>query len=373
MARRWRVSLIVLLVILGSIAWSTLPSPPSGLPSAAADHHLHIQGAAATAALNRMASRDLMLRGMSIFKPSVLRERSEREVLQLLDVAGIRQGVLLSEAYLLSSPPLKGDDDHDIPRLTRDENAFNVAAAQGSGGRLVAFVGINPFSANALDELHFWAGKPGVAGVNVHLANSGFEPASPHMVGTLAGFVDEARASNMSLVIHVRNASDYSKRDTEIFIEQVLSHAGDLPVQIAHVGGWGGLDDATLNALQAYREAIARTAPGTHNLRFDLSAVVLWSRTNTHRLSQLARLIREIGLDRFLMGSDWPAGANPGDYNKLLEAQLPLTRAEWIEVLGNRAPVFTADESAMRSSSRPPLKKMPRVTQGGRDGDGDGG
>jgi predicted TIM-barrel fold metal-dependent hydrolase len=50
--------------------------------------------------------------------------------------------------------------------------------------------------------------------------------------------------------------------------------------------------------------------------------------------------MREIGLDRFLMGSDWPARATPGDYNKLLEAQLPLTRDEWIVVLGNRATVF---------------------------------
>ena len=252
---------------------------------------------------------------------------------------------------MLSSPMLgwdgKWDKDIDIARLTREENAFNVAAARNSGGRLVAFVGINPFSANALNELHFWAGQPGVAGIKLHLANSGFEPRSPTMVATLARFVDEARVSNMPLVIHVRNASDYSQRDAEIFIERVLPHAGDLPVQIAHAGGWGGLDDATLDALQAYRDAIARHAPGTRNLRFDLAVVVLWPRTNTHRLDRLAGLMREIGLDRFLMGSDWPARATPGDYNKLLEAQLPLTRAEWIEVLSNRASVFRTDQSAI--------------------------
>ena len=45
--------------------------------------------------------------------------------------------------------------------------------------------------------------------------------------------------------------------------------------------------------------------------------------------------------------ADWPARATPGDYNKLLEAQLPLTRAEWIEVLSNRASVFRTDQSAI--------------------------
>ena len=69
-----------------------------------------------------------------------------------------------------------------------------------------------------------------------------------------------------------------------------------------------------------------------------------------HRLARLAGLMREIGLDRFLMGSDWPARATPGDYNNLLEAQLPLTRAEWIEVLSNRASVFSTDQSAISAS-----------------------
>jgi predicted TIM-barrel fold metal-dependent hydrolase len=287
-----------------------------------------------------MASGNLLLRTMSVLRPSAFHERGERDARRLLDTAGIRQGVLLSEAYLLSSPMLAWGKEVDVPRLTREENAFNVEAARASGGRLVAFVGINPFAPGALDELHFWAGKPGVAGVKLHLANSGFEPGSPEMVAALAAFVDEVRISNLPLAIHVRHASDYPRRDADIFIERVLPHAGDLPVLIAHAGGWGGLDDATLDALQAYREAIARDAPGTGNLRFDLAVVVLWPWTSRHRLARLAGLMREIGLDRFLMGSDWPARSAPGDYNRLLEAQLPLTRAEWIQVLGNRAPVF---------------------------------
>lgn len=339
--RMWRIgfaSAAVLLLIIGALAWAALPSPPAGLPPAAVDHHMHIQGPAVTKALRQLASHDLGVRGMSLLSPSLFRERGGSEALRVLDAAGIRQGVLLSEAYMISSPAVKWDGPVNIPKLTREENALNVAAARSSGGRLVAFVGINPFSTDAMDELRFWAGKPGVAGVKLHLASSGFIPGSPKMVATLAGFVDEARKSNMPLVIHVRHASDYPKGDVDIFIKRVLSHAGDLPVQIAHAGGWGGLDDATLDALDAYRYAIARHAPGTRNLRFDLAVVVVWPWTNRHRLERLARLMREIGLDRFLMGSDWPARATPGDYNRLLEAQLPLTPREWVKVLHNRAP-----------------------------------
>ena len=338
----WLVPILVgLPAVAGALLWSTLPPPPAGLPPAAADHHLHLQGPVATAALQRMASHNVMLRGMSFLNPTAFRERDARDALRVLDAAGIRQGVLLSEAYLISSPMLKWDKGVDVPRLIREENAFNVAAARTSGGRLVAFVGINPLSTGALDELRFWTRKAGVAGVKLHLANSGFDPRSPEMVAKLAAFIDEARTADMPLVIHVRNASDYSKRDVQTFIDRVLSHAGDLPVQIAHAGGWGGLDEPTLDALRAYRDAIARHAPGTRNLRFDLAVVVLWPKTDAARLRELAALMREIGLRRFLMGSDWPARATPGDYNKLLESQLPLTRAEWVEVLGNRSPVLT--------------------------------
>ena len=99
LARKWwfiLIGLIAFLVMLGSFAWLTLPSPPAGLPPAAADHHLHIQGPAATAALKRMASHNLMLRSVSIFRPSLFHERGGRDALRVLDAAGIRQGVLLS-------------------------------------------------------------------------------------------------------------------------------------------------------------------------------------------------------------------------------------------------------------------------------------
>ena len=299
-----------------------------------------------------MASHNMMLRGMSFLNPTAFHERGWRDALRVLDAAGIRRGVLLSEAYLISSPMLDRDRGSDVARLVREENAFNVAAALSSGGRLVAFVGINPLAANALDELRFWAGKPGVSGVKLHLANSGFNPRSPEMVATLADFVDAARRAKMPLVVHVRSGSDYSRRDAEVFIEQVLSRAGDLPVQIAHAGGWGGIDEPTLDALQSYRDAIARHAPGTRNLSFDLAVVVLWPKTDPESLRRLATLMRQIGLDRFLMGSDWPARATPGDYNKLLESQLPLTRAEWIEVLGNRSPVLASGQDIPRTKRR---------------------
>jgi len=308
------------------------------LPAAVADHHMHIQGPAATAELKRMAGGNRELFALSLLRPDMFRVRTGAQALHVLDDAGIKQGVLLSEAYTFASPQAPPHKDFDVAKLTHEENAYNVQAALSSGGRLVAFISVNPLLANSIDEVRYWAGKPGVAGIKLHLANSGFKPQSPADVAALAGFVDQARELNLPLIIHVRNVEAYSRADAEVFIDQVLSHAGSLPVQVAHAGGWGKIDEPTLAALGAYADAISRRAPGTQNLTFDL-AVNAFPFPNSDRQlnTRFVTLMRRIGLNRFVVGSDWPA-ITPGRNVSALEAELPLTPVEWRTILSNRAP-----------------------------------
>lgn len=303
----------------------------------AADHHLHVQGPRLTAALKKVASeRPDMFRG---FNPDLLKERTGDDAIRVLDEARIRTGVLLSEAYMFTSPIMGFKIDERKAALeTRSENLFDVDAARNSGGRLVAFIGINPLAANAGDELHYWAHKRGVSGIKLHLANSGFHPQRQDEVEKLAKFFDEARKVRLPIIVHVRNAEEYGPNDVRQFIDKVLPHAGTLPIQIAHSGGWGGLDEPTLMALSAYAAAIRQHAPGTENLFFDLAAVVTKDKTDSALLNRLVALMREIGLSRFVMGSDWPATYTPQEYNTLLGSKLPLTRDEWLVILSNRAP-----------------------------------
>ena len=328
-------SLIINLFAVGEAAAAFVNSSRH-LPPPVADFHLNIfQGPALTAELKRMAVRNP--KPFSHMLPIALKVRTGAEVLKLLDQAGIKRGVSLSGAYMFGSSFAK-PDKLDVPRLTREENRFNVEGALRSHGRLVAFVGIDPFVPSAINEMRYWAHKPGVTGVNLHLANSGFKPDSPAQIAMLAHFVGVARKLNLPLIIHVRSGVAYTKADAERFINDVLSHAGNLPVQIAHAGGWGGIDEPTLDALSAYGAAIARKAPGTRNLFFDLALVVMNDKTDPEYLKRFVALMRKIGLDRFVMGSDWPGMYTPAAYDSLVESQLPLTPVEWRQVLGNRAP-----------------------------------
>ena len=53
--------------------------------------------------------------------------------------------------------------------------------------------------------------------------------------------VQAAAANGWTIMIHMRTrAEDYGAQDVEIFLKEVLPHAGGSPVFIAHSGGWGG-------------------------------------------------------------------------------------------------------------------------------------
>jgi Alcohol dehydrogenase GroES-like domain len=48
--------------------------------------------------------------------------------------------------------------------------------------------------------------------------------------------------------------------------------------------------------------------------------------------------MRKIGLDRFVMGSDWPAIGRIAPHYSLMRRKLPVTAAEWQELCRNTAP-----------------------------------
>ena len=309
------------------------------LPPAAADHHLHIQGPELTAVLKQMAERSPELfKGID---PGLLNARTGDDALRVLDEAGIEQGVLLSVAYAFASPFAK-QNPLDIARLTRLENEYNVEAALHSGGRLLAFIGVNPLWDGAQEELRYWAHRDGVTGVKLQLGNSAFDPSSSGGVAKLAKLFDAAVTADLAIVIHARGATTHTRADVQRFIDEVLPHAADLPIQIAHASGGGGLNEETLDGLSAYADAIARRAPGTKHLVFDLSVVVVDDKTDVQLAQRLADLIGKIGPERFVMASDWPSVHTPKVYNALLESQLPLTTAQWRVILNNRAPYFGA-------------------------------
>ena len=330
----------------------TAVAQPASKPAIVAptvDHHLHLGSPALSTFVEKINQLD-----PSIFEhlsSDVFSKPTAATAAHMLDEAGVKRAVLISSGHLFMTGG-KVSDLATEARELRDENRFVVDTALASKGRFVAFVDINPLDATAEDEFAYWKGKPGVSGIKLHLGAAGFHASSPEQVAQLSKFFAKARQAGLPLIVHLRGGGLFPKSEVETFIKKVLSQAGDLPVQIAHGGGYAGVDPATIDSLEAFGDAIARGVPGTNNLVFDISGIVLPDETakalgsTDAQLQAFVQLMRKIGMNHFVMGSDWPALGPIAAYYALMRRKLPVTDAEWAELCRNEAPF-------MRGKHRP--------------------
>ena len=288
------------------------------------DHHVHVHSPAILAFLPDYCSS---LGRISACPEVFTRSLTVDDLLTDMDAAGVQRAWLMSTAYLAESPmmiPARSD----AADLTRAANDFTVGLARRHPDRLAAFIGVNPLTPTALSEIARWAEDPFAAGVKLHLTNSDVDLRDPVDVEALAEVFRTASASGKTIMIHMRTrAVDYGPQDVRSFLEQVLPQAQGAPVMIAHSGGWGGLDDNTWAALTAFAEALEQNPEAGRGLYFDL-AQVFDVGASDEDLARLVALMRRIGIERFVIGSDWPFSGPLDGYLNGAFARLPLTAVE---------------------------------------------
>lgn len=151
-------------------------------------------------------------------------------------------------------------------------------------------------------------------------------------------------------MIHLRTRDPgFGGEDVRIFIEDVLPRATGVDVQVAHLGGWGGYDEATEDALRTFIECLPPETGQDGRMLFDLSAVVRrepHARTEgsneageqepARRYEGLAAKLRSVGLHRVLFGTDWPDW-RPRQYLTDVRENVSLTDQEIASIVANRA------------------------------------
>jgi len=247
-----------------------------------------------------------------------------------LDSAGIRRGVVLSWAYQFAAGFREVRDE---AAKVREENDWTAREAARYPGRLIAFCSLNPLRAYAIDELARCASDPRVRGLKLHLTTAFFDFRDVDHVRRLAAVFQAANARRLPIVIHLRTMNpEYGRRDAEIFLSEVLTKAPDVPVQVAHLAGWGGYGAETDAALSVFAEAFASRDPRVSNLYFDLSQVTAVSPTT---MDLMVQRIRRIGVDRMLFAVD-RVGTPSQAWESL--TRLPFTHDELIRIATNLAP-----------------------------------
>ncbi len=258
----------------------------------------------------------------------------------MLDAAGIRRAVLLSNAFRYGNPT--GPEQADERASVVAENDWTATQAAKYPRRLVALCSLNPLADYALAELERCAhDKRFGRGIKLQFAVADVSLDNPEHIDRLQSLFQVANKDGLAIVVHMRTrrAKPYGAAQARVFLEQLLAQAPDVPVQIAHFTGGGNPNDTAADeALAVFIDAIRRRDPRVQHLYFD-TALITSADDTPERKSWLAQRIRDIGVKHVLYGSD---GGDPTDPPPKIQVQtfhsLPLTPAEFAAIEKNIAP-----------------------------------
>lgn len=263
---------------------------------------------------------------------------SARDVVALLDQAGIRRALILSVAYTwgkASRTPVEDEYEH-----VKAENDWTSQQAAQYPDRLRAFCSVNPLKPYALEEVARCSRDPRLRrGLKLHFGNSDVDLDNPENVAQVRTVFTAANGYGMAIVVHMRTSIDNQRRygadQARVFLGELLPAAPDVPVQIAHLAGAGGYEAAVDAALGVFVDALGHQDGRMKNVLFDVTAVVE-AAAPPGQLEQIATRIRQIGVGRILYGSD--AAATPATFPKAGWAafrRLPLAAAEFDTIAAN--------------------------------------
>jgi uncharacterized protein len=284
-----------------------------------------------------------------LFSPAVVEDLAglphallARDVVTLLDLAGIRKALLLSAAYMYGSPKHTFADEYD---KVKAENDWVASQAVQYPGRLRAFFALNPLKEYALDEITRCAGNPHLRhGIKLHFGNSDVQLNNPNHVEQLQRVFQAVNAHRMAIVVHLRASISknrpYGKAEAHMFLEQLLPMVPDMPVQVAHLAGTGpGYDDPPAQQVMAVlADAVEQRDPRTNRLWFDVATVVD-DNISPALADMVVQRIRQVGVERILYGSDAAIGDNlrPREGWAAFR-RLPLTEDEFSRIANQVAP-----------------------------------
>lgn len=304
-----------------------------------ADHHMHVWSADGRDALVR-----LIAQGREGPAPELPTFHGS-DVIARLDSAGTSTGVLLSTAYTFGSPDL------DVARereQVREENDWVARQAAEHPERLVAFFGVNPLVDYAADVIEHCTATPECVGMKLQLANSDIDFHDAGNVSSLQSFFSVLAEHELPVIVHLQTrTSDFGADEVNVFVDEVLPAAPNVPVQIAHMGGNSRFDSATVRSFDALVRAIRDHPQRMDGVFFDMGLVPFppqraqgdTARQKIYRRwnRRFAAAVREVGPDRVMFGTDYPE-AKPGPYARRLRESLPLADSTITDLFDDRAP-----------------------------------
>jgi predicted TIM-barrel fold metal-dependent hydrolase len=262
------------------------------------------------------------------------------DLVPLLDAAGIKRAVVLSTAYIWSQPSRRVQQDYERVRTDNDWTSRQVGLFPD---RLIGFCGLNPIKDYALTELARCAKDPNLRhGLKIHIGNSGVDYHNRQHIEQLQRVFRAANDYGMAIVVHMRASFTeklaYGRDEALVFLNDVISGAPDVPIQIAHLAGAGGYDDPLADqALSVFVDAIQRGDARVKHLWFDVTTVVTADQA-PEVAALVASRVRQLGVQRILYGSDAAVASNTPRLGWAAFRRLPLSDEEFRTIANNVPP-----------------------------------
>jgi predicted TIM-barrel fold metal-dependent hydrolase len=317
---RIAVSSLLAAIVIGCGSARQLPSDGEQLRSPIVDHHQHFF----SPPLAQLVNVDPI---------------DADKLVAMLDSAGIQRALVLALGYSWGNPRRNVENEYEKVKAENDWVAAQVARYPE---RLRAFCSFNPLKEYALEELARCGTIPQLrSGLKLHIGNATLNYHDAQHRERLRAVFRAANERRIAIVIHIRASGSqgvpYGREEARIFFDSILPAAPDIPVQIAHLAGWGGYDAITDSALSVFVEAIARQDPRMRQLWFDVTTVARNATPDEANL--IATRIRQLGVQRVLFGSDAATGGNLPPRESWADfRKLPLTDAEFQTIASNVAP-----------------------------------
>lgn len=338
----WAYATLLLLLACGPAGDPDDSAAPQATSALLTEHHAHIRS---------LDARDVLIEIQEAVGETVI-EPDEGAVtaahlIAAMDSAGVDRAQVLSVGYFFGFPDFEVVDEE---RRLRAENDYVAEQVSRYPDRLAGACSVNPLTEYAPAEVTRCANDDRLSGLKLHFANSDVDLRDQEDVARIQAVFRAASDGDLPIVVHMRTrAPDYGSRDVDVFIDEILSQAPGLPVQIAHMAGWGGYDDATDEALGTFVAAFdsGRLDPSLYS--FDLAAVVMPPsraepdsarvRAVSEANEMLAGRIRALGPEHVLYATDWDAIAL-APYLRGVREILPLSADEISDILDNVGPMF---------------------------------
>lgn len=269
------------------------------------------------------------------FAPIVkLPQRDGRNLMSMLDSAGIDKALVLSMGYSYGDER-KNMDEPDA--LTRAENDWTSAQVAASRGRLVGFCSANPLRDAAMAELERCLHLPGMRGIKQHFGNAGVTLRDPAHVSRMMQIFTLAQSKGVPVLVHMRarGGANYGAEDARVFLDRLVTAAPSIEIVIAHLGYTGPGYPLEDSVMAVFGAAAERQDPRMRNIYFDVATNV-HEGTTPQEAALIVSRIRQVGPARVLYGSDLnPPGGSIRSGWQIFHSRLHLTEAEFRTIAGN--------------------------------------